>query len=45
MRDLIINKYVNKFTPKKSTIAEWKSNKINLFRRMTDKKISKYNEV
>ena len=45
MRDLIIDKYIIKFTPKKSTMAEWKSNKINLFKRMTNMKISKYTEV
>ncbi|MEE9572642.1 MAG: Coenzyme F420 hydrogenase/dehydrogenase, beta subunit C-terminal domain [Candidatus Neomarinimicrobiota bacterium] len=45
MRDLIVNRYVTKFTPKKSTIAEWKSTKIKFFRKMTNMKISKYHEV
>ena len=45
IRDLIINRYINKFTPKKSTISEWKSNKINFLRKMTNMKINKYHEV
>jgi len=45
IRDLIINGYINKFIPKKSTISEWKSTKINLFRRMTKMKTSKFEGV
>jgi len=41
IRDLIIEGYIDKFTPKKTGIIEWKSNKINLFRRMTNNKIKK----
>jgi len=33
--------YINKFTPKKSTITEWKVKKIDLLRRMTNNKINK----
>jgi hypothetical protein len=41
IRDVFIAGYIDKFYPKKSTIDEWKANKINLFRRMTNNKISK----
>ncbi|MFW9876472.1 MAG: Coenzyme F420 hydrogenase/dehydrogenase, beta subunit C-terminal domain [Candidatus Thorarchaeota archaeon] len=41
MRDAIIAGYINKFTPKKSTIGEWKASKVDLFRRMTNNKIKK----
>jgi hypothetical protein len=41
IRDVIIAGYINKFTPKKSTVDEWKASKINLFRRMTNNKIKK----
>ena len=41
MREAIIAGYIDKFTPKKSTIDEWKASKINLFRRMTNNKINK----
>jgi len=41
IRDVIIAGYIKKFTPKKSTIVEWKASKINLLRNMTNKKINK----
>ena len=41
IRDVMIAGYINKFTPKKSTINEWKASKIGLFRRMTNNKINK----
>ncbi len=41
IRDVIIAGYIKKFTPKKSTIVEWKASKINLLRNMTKKKINK----
>jgi len=41
-KDLLIDGYINKFSPKKSTIAVWKSKKINLLRKMTIDKISKH---
>lgn len=41
MRDLFIDGYINQFLPKKSTISVWKSNKINLLKRMTTSKINK----
>ena len=41
IRDVIIAGYIKKFTPKKSTITEWKAKKINLLRNMTNKKINK----
>ncbi|GAF84518.1 unnamed protein product, partial [marine sediment metagenome] len=41
IRDVFIAGYINKFTPKKSTINEWKAGKIDLFRRMTNNKIKK----
>ncbi len=40
-RDLLIDGYVNKFSPKKSTISVWKSKKINFLRKMTNDKINK----
>ena len=41
MKDLFIDGYINKFTPKKSTISVWKSNKIKLLKKMTNSKIEK----
>ncbi len=41
IRDVTIAGYINKFSPKKSTIDKWKAGKINLFRRMTTNKINK----
>ncbi len=41
IKNALIAGYINKFTPKKSTIAEWKTKKIDLFRRMTNNKINK----
>ena len=41
IRDVSIAGYINKFTPKKSTIADWKASKIDLLRRMTKNKINK----
>ena len=41
IRDVTIAGYIDKFTPKKSTITEWKAKKIDLFRRMTNNKINK----
>jgi phage FluMu protein Com len=41
MREAFIAGYINKFTPKKSTIDQWKASKIDLFRRMTNNKIKK----
>jgi coenzyme F420-reducing hydrogenase beta subunit len=43
IRDVIIAGYIQKFIPKKSTIAEWKSSKIKLLRNMTKRKINKSN--
>jgi len=42
IRDLIIEGYIEKFVPKKSTISEWRSNKLNLYRKMTNDKIKKH---
>jgi coenzyme F420 hydrogenase subunit beta len=41
MKNALISGYINKFTPKKSTITEWKASKIDLLRRMTNNKIKK----
>jgi coenzyme F420-reducing hydrogenase beta subunit len=41
IREAIIAGYIDKFTPKKSTIEDWKAKKIDLFRRMTNDKIKK----
>ncbi|MBY8983546.1 MAG: Coenzyme F420 hydrogenase/dehydrogenase, beta subunit C-terminal domain [Candidatus Lokiarchaeota archaeon] len=41
MRKAFIAGYIDKFSPKKSTIDEWKASKINLFKRMTNNKINK----
>jgi len=41
IRDVTIAGYIDKFTPKKSTITDWKVSKIDLLRRMTNNKIKK----
>jgi len=41
LTDAVIDGYVQKFTPKKSSIAEWKANKLGLLKRMTNNKINK----
>jgi coenzyme F420 hydrogenase subunit beta len=41
IRDVTIAGYINKFTPKKSRITDWKAGKIDLLRRMTNNKINK----
>ncbi len=41
IRDVAIAGYIDKFTPKKSTITDWKASKIDLLRRMTKNKINK----
>ena len=41
IRDVAIAGYIDKFTPTKSTISDWKASKIDLLRRMTNNKINK----
>ena len=41
IRDVTIAKYIDKFTPKKSTLSDWKAGKVDLLRRMTNNKIKK----
>jgi coenzyme F420 hydrogenase subunit beta len=42
IRDLILEGYIEKFVPKKSTISEWRTKKLNLYRKMTNDKIKKH---
>jgi len=42
VNSLILGGYIEKFIPKTMTITEWKSKKIDLFRRMTSMKINKH---
>jgi coenzyme F420 hydrogenase subunit beta len=41
MRSALLSGYIDKFTPNKSTITEWKASKIGLLRKMTNNKINK----
>ncbi len=41
IKDVTTAGYIKQFSPKKSTIDKWKAGKINLFRKMTTKKINK----